>query len=114
MMAYHDEMVRIRDVNGVEETVYRYLRKCLHCVGWTGGRSNRAARCLRLNKPTSRDMTSCAEFVATEEGLGQIWIETEARIGDEFCRITYKGKTYFVERDGLVALIGWNPDKVNG
>lgn len=104
-MAYHDEMVKIRDESGTEESVYRYLRKCKHCVGWTG-RNERFAHCSTLNKRTSRDVTSCDKFIATEEGLSQIWIETEARIGDEFCRITYRGRSYFIERDELVRLIG--------
>lgn len=96
-MAYHDEIVKVVSEFNEEEAVYRYLRKCKHCVGWRGGDAMRGP-CSKLAKQTGREVTTCNDFVATDVGLNTMWVETEARIGDELCRITYKGRSYFVDR----------------
>lgn len=46
---------------------------------------------------------------ATDEGLIQMWIETEARDG-RMCKITYKGQHHFVERTDIVEILGYDPD----
>lgn len=109
-MSYHKELVVISDEDGEQDIVFRSLRRCLHCARWEGG-SRLHAYCQEIKAITGRDITTCSKFVATEEGRLQMWIETKARQDDEYSRIYYKGKPYFVEKDRLISLIGWDPDK---
>lgn len=109
-MAYHDEKVKVVSEYGDTDTVYRYLRACRHCVSWEPRPRDDRGNCRKFCRSTAATCTTCDQFVATDLGLTQMWVETEAREG-RMCKLTYKGKHYFVDRDEFVRLLGFDPDK---
>lgn len=108
-MSWHNEKVKVTDEFGETEEVFRFTRRCDRCCHYAP-KSKLRGQCHLLNRSTSARYTKCDHNEPTDFGLIDMWLETEARNGDQI-GVIYKGRKLYLDRAAFIAALGFDPDE---